>query len=274
VRWIDPPGLYAITLGTPALLALKAGGATVGGSVALALGAGLLVGTAINELVFEPYIAEPIFDMIWPEGSPTDSPYPYPHPQPQPDPNLTDQETDEEDCELDDFGRLCRKEEMQKVIVVAISTSGHILEHASINVAGRTEGWHFVNPRDVVRVQRRGQYDYIAPGEVRDDSELLFSAPFISQTYDACPESVGVVEARINSYRSGGNFNLLNLGARNCAGWVCQVLQEANIHPKPPKKLLYTPSPATCETPGLRPIHLTPGGLTEPLVSIPTLLSE
>ncbi len=243
------------------------------GGVALAVLVELIHAPDVNEMDDAEMIAqlEPFVDG---EFSPSPDFAPFPQPQPQEGQETTETE-DHDDCVPDDFGRQCPKEAMQSVIVVAFSTSGHSLEHASLSVAGRTEGWHFVNPRDVVRVQRRGQYDYIAPGEVRDDFDLFGTVPFFPHTYDACPESTGIVEARIDAYRkNGGTFNLLNVGARNCAGWVCQVLQEAHIQPKPPKKLLYTPSPATCETPGLRPIHLTPGGAMKSFADIPTSLSE
>jgi len=128
----------------------------------------------------------------------------------------------------DDAGRRCCDENIQ-VIVLKIWTKS-LTGHAFLEAPGMTRGF-WPGPDGL----------FEGDGLVQpDDTE-----PFNKQrSYVACPETVEKLEAAM---KLGGRYDLRNCKGRNCAGWVCERLQDAGIRP-----------PTSPDEPLLAPIHLVP----------------
>ncbi len=245
------------------------------GPVILAGAAGMYVGEEyigawlrVNEPILVKVNVQKILDSI-------------PDPGPEPDPIVRPTEIfpipRSSNCFPDDFRGKCRLEDMDAVKVYRLLNP----VHASLGVEGDIVGWHPVdkdaqgNPRmpwnldDIPEGASpflRGLY----VGRLQDDSEHIMDplASYSTVIYLACPKSVDNVKNSINAYRFG-HFNLFNLVARNCAGWVCEVLRSAGIQPITSKQLLYTPQgDVPCDTPGLKPVHLMPEGRTKKFIDL------
>lgn len=115
----------------------------------------------------------------------------------------------------DDFGRECCQSLIETVNYNYSSYTGIDSGHAQISMPSGTFGWG----------PTQGNPFTTQPGTLYDGGNLPNNI-----SYSACPESLRALEESINN-NSDGDYNFLNIGAPNCAGWACSIIASAGGEP-------------------------------------------
>lgn len=126
----------------------------------------------------------------------------------------------------DDAGRKCCKDKLKQVMIrvrakKTIGDTGHVFVTTPSRAMGFYPGNSWYSPAG-------------GPGKVIDQLDRNNYTPKNSYTYNACPESVDKLNQQLDEEYSRPkqqNYNALNLGGENCAGWACEMVQNAGFVP-------------------------------------------